>query len=144
MEQLLLDYGLYGLFILAFLAASVFPVPSEPGFAAMILAGSDPVACVAAATLGNTLGAATTWAVGRWGSEAFLRRFLGLSEANRERARRIFARFGPWSLLLAWAPIIGDPLCAVAGLFSLPMIRFFPPVLIGKFARYAALAYLLS
>ena len=82
--------------------------------------------------------------MGRWGSEAFLRRFLGLSEANRERARRIFARFGPWSLLLAWAPIIGDPLCAVAGLFSLPMIRFFPPVLIGKFARYAALAYLLS
>ena len=49
---------------------------------------------------------------------------------------RIFDRYGAWSLLLAWAPIIGDPLCAVAGLFGLPLRRFLPPVLLGKLLYY--------
>ena len=144
MEELLLQYGLYGLFVLSFLAATVFPVASEAGLAALILAGVDPLACVGVATFGNTLGAVTTWGVGRWGSEAFLVRLLRLSGPDRERVRRIFVRYGTWSLLLAWAPVIGDPLCAVAGLFGLPLSRFLAPVLLGKLARYAGLAYLLS
>ena len=144
MEDLLLQYGLYGLFALSFLAATVFPVASEAGLVALILAGVDPMACVATATVGNTMGAVTTWGVGRWGSEVFLARLLRLSVSDRERARVIFARYGTWSLLLAWAPVIGDPLCAVAGLFGLPLSRFILPVLAGKLARYAALAYLFS
>lgn len=144
MEDLLLQYGLYGLFALSFLAATVLPVASEAGLVALLLAGVDPLACVVTATVGNTLGAVTTWGLGRWGSEAFLARLLRLSVSDRERARVIFARYGAWSLLLAWAPIIGDPLCAVAGLFGLPLRRFILPVLAGKLARYAALAYLLS
>ena len=143
MEELLLEYGLFGLFVLSFLAATFLPVVSEAALAGLILAGADPYACVTAATLGNTLGAMATWGMGRWGSEAFLTRMLGLSAAQRERAMRIFARYGSWSLLLAWTPILGDPLCAVAGLFGLPMSRFIPPVLLGKLARYAGLAYLL-
>lgn len=144
MEDLLLQYGLYGLFALSFLAATVLPVASEAGLVALLLAGVDPLACVVTATVGNTLGAVTTWGLGRWGSEAFLARLLRLSASDQERARVIFARYGAWSLLLAWAPIIGDPLCAVAGLFGLPLSRFILPVLAGKLARYAALAYLLS
>lgn len=144
MQDLLLQYGLYGLFALSFLAATVFPVASEAGLAALILAGADPLACVVTATVGNTLGAMTTWAVGRWGSDVFLSRLLGLSDSKREGAERIFARYGSWSLFLAWAPVIGDPLCAVAGLFGLPLGRFVPPVLLGKLARYAGLAYLFS
>ena len=144
MEQHLLEYGLYGLFFLAFLAATVLPVASEAGLAALILAGADPVGCVAVATVGNTLGAMTTWAMGKWGSESFLARILRLSDADRARARRIFARYGQWSLMLAWVPVIGDPICAVGGLFGLPLTRLMPPVLIGKFGRYAGLAYLLS
>ena len=142
MEELLLEYGLYGLFVLSFLAATVFPVASEAGLVALIMAGADPVACVTVATLGNTLGSVTTWAVGRWGSQAFLTRMLRLRDA--ERARAIFARYGAWSLLLAWAPVIGDPLCVVAGLFGLPLGRFIAPVLLGKLARYAGLAYLVN
>ncbi len=142
MEELLLEYGLYGLFVLSFLAATVFPVASEAGLVALIMAGADTVACVTVATLGNTLGSVTTWAVGRWGSQAFLTRMLRLRDA--ERARAIFARYGAWSLLLAWAPVIGDPLCVVAGLFGLPLSRFIAPVLLGKLARYAGLAYLVN
>lgn len=144
MEELLLGYGLYGLFVLSFLAATFLPVVSEAALGGLILAGFDPYACVAVATVGNTLGAVATWGVGRWGSEPFLTRLLGLSARQRERALRIFARYGPWSLLLAWTPILGDPLCAVAGLFGLSLWRFIPPVALGKLARYAGLAYLLS
>ncbi len=144
MEELLLGYGLYGLFVLSFLAATFLPVVSEAALGGLILAGLDPYACVAVATVGNTLGAVATWGVGRWGSEPFLTRLLGLSAAQRERAVRVFARYGSWSLLLAWTPILGDPLCAVAGLFGLSLRRFIPPVALGKLARYAGLAYLLS
>ncbi|PKN43498.1 MAG: hypothetical protein CVU60_00280 [Deltaproteobacteria bacterium HGW-Deltaproteobacteria-18] len=144
MEELLLEYGLFGLFVLSFLAATFLPVVSEAALVGLILAGADPFASVAVATLGNTLGALATWGMGRWGSEAFLTRMLGLSAAQRERAVRVFAKYGSWSLLLAWTPILGDPLCAVAGLFGLSISRFIPPVLLGKLARYAGLAYLLS
>jgi membrane protein YqaA with SNARE-associated domain len=144
MEQLLLDHGLVGLFVLSFLAATVFPVASEAGLAALILAGVDPVSCVLSATAGNTLGAVTTWSMGALGSTAFLKKLLRMSDTRQEYARRFFARYGSWSLFLAWAPIIGDPLCVVAGLFGLPLARFLPPVLLGKFARYAGLAYLVS
>ena len=142
MEQLFLDYGLWGLFLLAFLAATVFPVASEAGLIGLILTGAEPGACVAVATCGNTLGAMTTWAVGRWGSTAFLKRLLRLDQRGQERAQLYFSRYGAWSLLLAWAPVVGDPLCAVAGLFGLPLVKFVPPVLLGKLARYAVIAYL--
>jgi len=143
-EQFFLEYGLHGLFGLSFVAASFFPAASEAGLAALILAGGEPMLCVAVATAGNTLGAVTTWALGRWGSEAFLARLLRLSAQDRDRAKRIFGRYGPWSLFLAWVPVIGDPLCAIAGLLGLPLTAFLPPVLLGKLARYAALAYLVS
>ncbi len=140
--EALLAYGLHGLFVLAFLAATVLPVASEGAVVALVLAGISPLACVAVATLGNTLGAVTTWGLGRWGSETLLTRVLGLKEADRVRARALFDRHGAWSLLLAWAPIIGDPLCAVAGLFGLRLSRFLPPVVLGKLGRYAVLAWL--
>lgn len=144
MEQFFLEYGLWGLFFLAFLAATVFPVASEAGLAALVLAGVNPEACVAVATCGNTLGAMTTWAVGRWGSGPFLSRLLRLDQHDQERAQLYFSRYGAWSLLLSWAPVVGDPLCAVAGLFGLPLVKFVPPVLLGKLARYAVIAYLLA
>lgn len=144
MTEYLLQYGLYGLFVLSFLAATVFPIASEAGLAALLLAGMDPVACVLTATTGNTLGSVTTWGIGKWSGESFLARLLRLSPKERERARKIFARYGPWSLLLAWMPIIGDPLCLVAGLMDLPLIKFLPPVALGKVARYTALAVLFA
>lgn len=144
MEQFFLDYGLFGLLLVSFLAATVLPVASEAALAALILAGVDGPSCVLVATTGNTLGAITTWGLGRWGSNGFLIRLLRLSAEDQERARQLFARYGSWSLLLAWAPVIGDPLCLVAGLFGLPLSRFLPPVMAGKLVRYAAIAFLLS
>ncbi len=142
MLEFLQPFGLAGLFVLSFLGATVLPVASEPAFVAVLLAGADPVTCTISATVGNTLGAVTTWGIGRWGSVPVQDKILRMNAQERERADRFFAKYGVWSLFLSWAPIIGDPLCAVAGLFDLPLIRFLPPVLLGKLARYMALAYL--
>lgn len=142
MIEFLQQFGVPGLFILSFLGATVLPVASEPAFVAVLLAGADPLTCIISATVGNTLGAVTTWGIGRWGSGAVQEKMLRMNAQERERADRFFAKYGVWSLLLSWAPIIGDPLCAVAGLFDLPLSRFLPPVFLGKLARYVALAYL--
>lgn len=143
MVEFLLHYGLFGLFLLSFPAATVFPVPSEAGLIALLSAGADPTTCVLIAGTGNILGSVTTWAIGQWGGKSFAARLLRLSPTEQERARRIFARYGSWSLLPAWMPVIGDPLCLTAGLFGLPLIRFLPPAAAGKLARYTALAVLL-
>lgn len=144
MTEALLSYGLGGLFALSFLASTILPVASEAGLVALLLAGLDPLACVGVATVGNTLGAVTTWGLGRWGGDTFLARLLRMDEREKQRARRLFSRYGAWSLLLSWAPVVGDPLCLVAGLFDLSLYRFVPPVIAGKLARYAAIAWLMA
>lgn len=141
MEHFFFQYGLLGLFGLAFLAATLFPVASEAALVALVASGMDPAACVLVATVGNTLGAVTTWGVGKWGSSGVLSGIFGLAPERRGQAERLFGRFGVWSLFLSWAPLIGDALCFVAGIFALPFFRFLPPVFLGKLARYAVLAW---
>lgn len=140
-EQLVLEYGLGGLFVVSFLAATFLPVVSEVALVGLLLGGLDPWRVVLAATAGNTLGSVATWGMGRWCSDAFLTKVLRLGPATRDRAKRVYARFGPWSLLLAWTPFLGDPLCAVAGLLGMPLRQFVAPVLLGKFGRYVLLAF---
>lgn len=141
MDTFLIDWGLPALFGISFLAATVLPVASEWLLAAIVMRQGDIAAAVTVATLGNTLGALTTWAVGMWSGLWVLRRWLGISEAGRLRAERWYARWGSWSLLLAWLPVVGDPLCLVAGMFRVPSARFILLVAAGKAARYMAVAW---
>ncbi len=107
----------------------------------LILAGGQPVAAlVAVASLGNILGSVLNWLIGR-GIERFrTRQWFPASQAQLERAQAQYQRFGYWSLLLAWVPIIGDPLTLVAGIMREPLWRFVILVSIGKVGRYAVLA----
>ncbi len=141
MENLLIDWGLPALLIVSFLAATVLPIASEWLLAALVTQAVDPGAAVATATLGNTLGAVTTWALGIWGGPYILRRWLRIDARGRRRAERWYARWGSWSLLMAWAPIVGDPLCFVGGILRIPLWRFTLLVAAGKTARYAAIAW---
>jgi hypothetical protein len=95
---------------------------------------------VAVASLGNILGSVINWLIGR-GVERFRdRRWFPASARQLERAQAQYRRFGYWSLLLAWVPIIGDPLTLVAGIMREPLWRFLILVSIGKIGRYAVLA----
>ena len=141
MDTFLIDWGLPALFCVSFLAATVLPIASEWLLAALVARQVDLTAAVAIATMGNTLGAITTWAIGVWGGAWVIRRWLRISDSDRLRAERWYARWGSWSLLLAWLPIVGDPLCLVGGLLKVPLPRFTLLVATGKAARYVVVAW---
>lgn len=142
MEEFLLHNGLPALFVLSFLAATVIPLGSEWLLIGLILQSVDPGRAVAVATFGNYLGACTTYGIGLWGSTFMLQRVLRVDAQQAERAAVLFNRYGSWSLLLSWVPVIGDPLCLVAGSLRFNFILFSGLVLIGKFARYTFIALL--
>ena len=133
--------GLLGLFLSAFLSATLLPGSSEAALIALLALGKhDPALLVAVATLGNVLGSVVNWALGRWLAHFSGRRWFPIDERAYARAAGWYNRFGVWSLLLAWVPVIGDPLTAVAGALRVPFLRFVALVTFGKAARYVFIA----
>ena len=125
--------GLGGLFIASFLAATLLPGGSEAALAAFLLAHPAEVpAALFWATLGNTLGGLTSYGAGRLLPERSLHRLPHLAQVHR---------FGSPSLLLAWAPLVGDALCVAAGWLRLPKLSCLLWLTVGKAARYAVLAW---
>lgn len=135
-------FGVYaGLFALAFLAATIFPAQSELGLSALLLAGDYPVwALLAAASLGNTLGAVVNWALGRGIEKLRHRKWFPASEAQLDRATRQYSRWGRWSLLLSWMPFGGDALTVIAGVLREPLPSFLALVAVAKTVRYIVVA----
>lgn len=136
------DAGLLALFGVSFLASTVLPLGSEWLLVTVLLRSTEPWLPVAVATLGNSLGALTTYLLGRWGGTWFIAKILRLSAAERQRAEGWFHRYGSWSLLLTWVPVIGDPLCLAAGGLRTALGRFLLLMVAGKLARYAVVAWL--
>lgn len=141
MAELLIAHGYPALFLLAFLASTLLPLGSEWLLVVLVLKGFDPVALVLTATLGNTLGALTTYAIGLWGGPFLIKRVLRIDIAARVRAERFYARYGRWSLLASWLPVVGDPLCLVGGILRVGVFPFVLLVAAGKLARYAVVAW---
>ncbi len=99
---------------------------------------------VAVATIGNVLGAFVTYGIGIWGSDFFMKKLLRVDEKQSAKAMEMFQRYGTVSLLFAWLPIIGDPLCLAAGILRVRPLLFLVLVSIGKFGRYAFIAMLIG
>ncbi len=135
--------GYAGLFFSAFGAATLLPLQSEAVLVALLLNGKYSVGLLLGiATLGNVLGSLVNWLLGR-SVEVFKdRRWFPVSTAQLEKARSHYRRWGHWSLLLSWVPIIGDPLTLVAGVMKEPLWRFLLIVSLAKAARYAVVAML--
>jgi membrane protein YqaA with SNARE-associated domain len=128
-------YG--GLFLNAFLAATFVPIFSEVAFAALISTGTgDPLWLFLAATTGNVGGAVLNWGLGLGLARFQDRKWFPFRAQQFDRASAFFNRYGRWTLLLAWAPVIGDPLTLVAGVFRVPVGQFLLLVSMGKAARY--------
>lgn len=130
-----------GLFFTALIAATILPAQSEAVLAGLLLAGDHPVwALIAVASAGNVLGSVINWLLGR-GIERFAeRRWFPVGPEALARAERWYHRYGRWSLLLSWAPFIGDPLTVVAGVLREPFPVFLALVTIAKVGRYLVLA----
>ncbi|MDT3705584.1 MAG: YqaA family protein [Thiobacillus sp.] len=134
-----MDWTLFGS---ALLSSTLLPGGSEALLLYRLHQGADPLASVAAATAGNVLGSLITYGMGRFGRRA-VQQHSEKAEQHVARAGRWFARFGRPALLLAWLPVIGDPLCLVAGVLRVSVASFLLLVTAGKLARYAALAWLM-
>ncbi len=116
------------------------PFSSEALLVAMQVSGSFPVAgLLAAASLGNILGAVANWALGRFCLHWRDRKWFPVKPRELARASAWFNRYGIWSLLLAWVPIIGDPITLAAGVLRTRFLPFLLLVAISKTGRYAVL-----
>jgi membrane protein YqaA with SNARE-associated domain len=142
MEEFFANHGFLALFLLSFLASTLIPLGSEWLLISLLVQGADPVRAVGIATAGNTLGAFTTYLIGLYGGDYLIRKVLRIDENARQRADRAYRRYGSWSLLLSWLPVIGDPLCLVGGLLKVGFGRFALLVFSGKLARYLTVCWL--
>ncbi|MCQ3030326.1 DedA family protein [Pseudomonas syringae] len=129
-----------GLLLAAFGAATLLPMQSEAVLVGMLLSGHYTVATLLlVATLGNVLGSLLNWVLGRSVERFRHKRWFPVSEAKLEKAQRFYLRYGRWSLLLSWVPIIGDPLTMVAGVMREPLWSFLLIVTFAKGMRYLLL-----
>ena len=137
----MVEIGVYGgLFLSALGAATLLPMQSEAVLVGLLLSGRPVLLLLFVASLGNTLGGLINWALGR-GIERFRdRRWFPVSEAALTRAQGWYSRWGKWSLLLSWMPIIGDPLTLAAGVMRERFLTVLVLVAIAKTGRYAVLA----
>jgi membrane protein YqaA with SNARE-associated domain len=133
----------FGLFIAAFGAATLLPLQSEAVLTSLLMLGKHPVwALVAVATIGNSLGAIVNWLMGRYIDHLRHKKWFPVGEAKLARAQRGYHRYGRWSLLLSWVPVIGDPLTVVAGVMREPLLSFILIVTIAKLGRYLVLTFI--
>jgi membrane protein YqaA with SNARE-associated domain len=133
--------ALAGLFASAFLAGSVLPAQSEAVLAVMLLGGSQPAwLLVLVATLGNVGGAGLNYWLGTMADRLRHRRWFPLSESAWARSAALFNRWGVWTLLLSWAPIIGDGFTVLAGAARTRLALFVALVTLAKGGRYLLLA----
>ncbi len=128
------EYGLSTVFIVSFVSATLLPLGSEPvvfGLVKLNPALFWPAVLVA--TVGNTLGGALDWWMG-FGAHQVVDKYKASSSHNR--ATLWLEKLGPKACLLAWLPVVGDPLCAVAGWLKLPFWPCLAYMAVGKFGRY--------
>ena len=139
-HSMLLDYVL--LFLSAFIAATIMPFYSEAFLYVLLQEAPSPLLPIVVATVGNVLGACINWWLGREILRFRDRRWFYFNDQQIDKAQRGFQRYGLWTLLFSWVPIIGDPLTLIAGVLKVRFGIFLCLVTIGKAARYGFIAWL--
>ena len=133
------------LFLSAFTSATLLPGSSEAVLVGVLANNAVPVGlAILVATIGNTLGSCVNWVLGRYFAHFRDRRWFPLDEAHYERYARWYRKWGLWSLLASWLPVIGDPLTVLAGIARTPIGLFVIIVFMAKAVRYMVVAGLVS
>lgn len=134
--NILPEYGYIGLFAASFLAATLLPLGSEFALVYLLLNNFDPVLSIAVATAGNVLSSVVNYTMGFHGSFIVMEKLLRLSRTEIARSEKKFNKYGVYSLLFAWVPVIGDPLTVAAGVLKTNIYIFLGLVTAGKLFRY--------
>ena len=137
------NLGIWGLFLSAFISSTIAPGGSEAVLAYLVHGGRfDSSVLLVTATVGNTLGAMTTWFLGWWAAARY-----GVDHVHDPRKRKAIASVRRWGwsiLLLSWLPVVGDGFCFGAGWLRMGVPVSVLAILLGKLARYAAIVYWFS
>ena len=133
--------SLWGLFVSAFISSTIAPGGSEAVLAFMVSSGNFSVAnLIVVATVGNSLGALTTWFLGWLAEKKFpLEKVL---ERRKQKSISLVRKWGAWALLFSWLPVIGDGLCFAGGWLRLAFWPACLAIVVGKSVRYAVLAFM--
>jgi membrane protein YqaA with SNARE-associated domain len=132
---------LIGLFASAFLAATILPGTSEAALILVLTAGTASTAtAVGVATLGNVCGSVLNWAIGYFFASYRDHPRFPVKPEKFERYQEVYRKWGVWTLLMSWVPLIGDPLTIVAGVMRAPLLLVIVLVAIAKGLRYIVIA----
>ena len=133
------------LLLISFLAATIFPLSSELTLASLLSTSEyNSFALIGAASLGNILGSIFNWLLGFYLFKYISKKWFPFKENQTNDAIKRFNKFGVWSLLFAWVPIIGDPLTFIAGVLKINFLLFLVLVAFGKISRYLFIYILIS
>lgn len=129
------------LFLTSLIAATILPAQSEAMLAGLLLTGEYiPWLLLVSATLGNVLGSLINWLLGRAIERFKHKRWFPFKEKQLQKAVVWYQRYGRWTLLLSWVPIIGDPITVVAGILRERVLIFLMLVTAAKAGRYLVIA----
>ena len=137
MIDVLQTWGLWGLFVGSFLAATVVPFSADAMMGAMLLAGLSPIGCFVAASIGNWFGGLTSFGLGWLGKTEWLERFYHVKPSTIERQKQKVAKWGEALALMSWLPIVGDVFAIALGFYKLRPVRCAVFMFIGKTLRFA-------
>ena len=133
------------LFIISLLAATILPLSSEIVLTTMLLTNLfEKNILLIVASSGNILGSIFNWYLGKKITIFQDRKWFPVSPEQLNKSQKYFQKYGLWSLLLAWVPVIGDPLALLAGVLKVRFSIFFILVSISKISRYVFILYLVS
>jgi membrane protein YqaA with SNARE-associated domain len=130
------------LFITALISATLFPLGSEALLIYDITQGHNIYLLLFFATIGNSLGSVINYFLGLKGEEYLINKKL-INEKYISKIKTYFDKYGFWSILFSWLPIIGDPITFVAGILKYDFRKFLILVIIAKFSRYLFVAFLI-
>ena len=134
----------FQLLIISFLAATILPLSSELVLSTMLLAESfDKYLLLVVASFGNIFGSSVNWYLGKKILILKDKKWFPVNKKQIAKSEMYFKKYGIWSLLLAWVPIIGDPLTVIAGVLRVNFFTFLLLVSISKTSRYIFLIFII-
>ena len=137
----LTSYGYMGMLLAAFLAGSFFPFSSEAVMVGLMATGLDPWQLMVYGTIGNVLGSAFNYGVGRMGKIEWFEKYLHVKPKDLERAERFMAGRGAWMGFFAFLPLLGSAITILLGLMRANVVITFTAITLGKLFRYLVLIY---
>ena len=141
--DILIEFGAWGMLAAAFLAGSFVPFSSEAVMTALVAVGLDPVQLTIYATIGNVAGGLFNYGVGRMGRLDWIEKYLHVSKESLDKATKFMGGHGAWMGFFAFVPILGSAITICLGLMRANIIISVISITLGKFIRYAILAYIL-